>query len=267
MAHAHGSSESCLRCLRPVGGTHTDLCPQCLQQLRENGLSPAELRQLYERQHERPTSSLVYADTIPDPLLKYMASKIEKSSLILEVGSGGGHLGVRLAEEGLTRMICSDHTGKAVSVMRRRGLPRVVCLDAAHLPFVDAVVDAVISIEVLEHLQDVGAHIREVARVLRPGGTYIIKTPNKLIASVYYRLTGHHDIEIWHPSTLSAGDLNRILKAEGFEPTYLPTPLSGSQLRKLPAGALIRRLAALIPWNAIPKAIRPSLVCVAMKRA
>ena len=73
-------------------------------------------------------------------------------------------------------------------------------------------------------------------------------------------------MDIWHPSTLSAGELNRMLKAEGLAPKYLPTPLSGSQLRKLPAGALMRRLAALIPWNVIPTAIRPSLVCVALKK-
>ncbi len=47
---------------------------------------------------------------------------------------------------------------------------RLVCGDAAHLPFAAGVFDLVISVLAFEHFLDVPAVVAEVARVLRPGG-------------------------------------------------------------------------------------------------
>jgi SAM-dependent methyltransferase len=46
------------------------------------------------------------------------------------------------------------------------------------IPVPDAAVDLVISIDVHEHLDDCSAFNRELARVVRPGGTAIVTTPN-----------------------------------------------------------------------------------------
>ncbi|HEX6886190.1 MAG TPA: class I SAM-dependent methyltransferase [Planctomycetota bacterium] len=70
---------------------------------------------------------------------------------------------------------------------------RVVGGDAcAPLPFRDAVFDAVLSLEGIEHFEDQTGFLREVARVLRPGGTLILSTPNvlHLSARVSTFLTG-----------------------------------------------------------------------------
>lgn len=47
------------------------------------------------------------------------------------------------------------------------------------LPYADASFDVVMSANVLEHLTDVDLFFGEVARVLRPGGYFLAKTPNK----------------------------------------------------------------------------------------
>ena len=52
-----------------------------------------------------------------------------------------------------------------------------VLADAATLPFADAAFDCVIATEVLEHCADPAAVVREVARVLRPGGVALLTTP------------------------------------------------------------------------------------------
>lgn len=49
--------------------------------------------------------------------------------------------------------------------------------DALRLPFPDATADTVLSTELMEHLPDPRAFLSEVARVLRPGGAFILSVP------------------------------------------------------------------------------------------
>ena len=72
------------------------------------------------------------------------------------------------------------------SRFRAAGVPCVRADLAAPLPFASQAFDAVVSTEVVEHLEDPHRLIRECARILRPGGTLVLSTPN--ILSVYSRL-------------------------------------------------------------------------------
>ena len=53
-----------------------------------------------------------------------------------------------------------------------------VCGDAATLPFEAASFDVVTANMVVEHLSDPGTQFREIARVLKPGGRFVLHTPN-----------------------------------------------------------------------------------------
>ena len=80
--------------------------------------------------------------------------------------------------------------------------------DALHLPFPDATFDRVICSEVLEHIPDDVAAMRELVRVLRPGGTMAITVPrfgpeliNWALSDEYHNVPGGH-IRIYRRSIL-----------------------------------------------------------------
>jgi SAM-dependent methyltransferase len=92
--------------------------------------------------------------------------------------------------------------------------------DAFHLPFPDACFDRVICSEVMEHVHDFRAAVRELARVTRPGGSLAVTIPTATSEHLYLRLSddyfespGGH-IRIFRPRTLAEG-----LAAAGFATT------------------------------------------------
>jgi SAM-dependent methyltransferase len=83
--------------------------------------------------------------------------------------------------------------------------------DAFHLPFRDASFDRVICSEVMEHVHDYRGAARELARVVRPGGTLAVTIPTATSEHLYLRLgddyfesPGGH-IRIFRPRELARG--------------------------------------------------------------
>jgi SAM-dependent methyltransferase len=61
---------------------------------------------------------------------------------------------------------------------RRSNIRRVVLDDMTHSALPDASFDCVVAVEVIEHVADDEAFVREIHRVLRPGGQFLATTPN-----------------------------------------------------------------------------------------
>lgn len=95
----------------------------------------------------------------------------------LDAPCGAGALSLALIDKGL------DVFGVDVAHHPELKLPQdrltVADLDAG-VPYEDAHFDTVISVEGIEHLGGPRAFVRELGRVLKPGGTLIISTPNVL---------------------------------------------------------------------------------------
>jgi SAM-dependent methyltransferase len=71
--------------------------------------------------------------------------------------------------------------------------------DALALPFADGEFDRIVAAEVLEHIPDDIAAIRELIRVLRPGGTMAISVPRWLPEVVNWKLSDeYHNAEGGH---------------------------------------------------------------------
>ena len=61
--------------------------------------------------------------------------------------------------------------------------------DATRLPFADSAFDRVIASEIMEHIDDDAAAVRELARVLRPGGTIAVTVPSQFPEKVCWSLS------------------------------------------------------------------------------
>lgn len=95
---------------------------------------------------------------------------------ILEIGCGKGEL-LRLLRERGHDVAAIDADRDVVEQSPPELGVQLASGDA--LPFPDASFDLVLSFDVLEHIPDSDRHLREVRRVLKPGGHYLLQTPNK----------------------------------------------------------------------------------------
>lgn len=102
---------------------------------------------------------------------------------VLDVGCNTGYGTVRFAPVA-ARVVGVDVSPGAIEAARQRasdGRPEFVLTSGFELPFPGDSFDLVTSFQVLEHVPDPLAYLREIARVARPGGTVILATPNAAI--------------------------------------------------------------------------------------
>ena len=102
---------------------------------------------------------------------------------VLDVGCNTGYGTVRFVPVA-RRVVGVDVSPGAIDAARLRatdGRPEFVLTSGAALPFPDHSFDLVTSFQVLEHVSDPVAYLRELARVMRPGGELFLATPNAAI--------------------------------------------------------------------------------------
>jgi ubiquinone/menaquinone biosynthesis C-methylase UbiE len=136
----------------------------------------------------------------------------------LDVGCGDGrHL--RAAAARGSRAIGIDYDAAEVRHARARLGPAAyfVVADAAHLPFREGALDAVICTETLEHLPDDSAALAEIARVLRQEAPLLAAVPSHFTEMVYWRLSrGYWDTPGGHVRVYSPRALATTLAGAGL---------------------------------------------------
>ena len=184
-------------------------------------------RQSLGRSHQR-----IYR-TVADAL-----AARDAGGVLADIGCGTGELW--LALRGRFRSCLG------VDAVRYEGLPQDVEFHAADLdaglPLPDASVDAAAAVEVIEHLENPRAFVRELARIVRPGGWVVVTTPNQLSALslltliVKGRFSAFQDTSYpAHRTALLEIDLRRIMSECGLR----DLAVSYTRLGRLP----------LSPWH------------------
>jgi SAM-dependent methyltransferase len=127
---------------------------------------------------------------------------------LLDVGCGTGTMLVCLAGYGEARGIDADE--EAVRFCRRRGLENAEHVTSETLPFDDDAFNVVTALDVLEHVDDDTRMLREIRRVLRPGGTLLVSVP------AYRFLWGPQDEISHHKRRYTARQIGARAAAAGF---------------------------------------------------
>jgi 2-polyprenyl-6-hydroxyphenyl methylase/3-demethylubiquinone-9 3-methyltransferase len=102
---------------------------------------------------------------------------------VLDLGCGGGFMAEALARRG-ARVTGVDPAAKAVQAAREHAAAENLAIRyetgvGEALDFPDASFDAVVCVDVLEHVADLDRVLAEVTRVLRPGGWFLFDTINR----------------------------------------------------------------------------------------
>jgi SAM-dependent methyltransferase len=105
---------------------------------------------------------------------------------ILDAPCGAGALAVELARKGFD-VVAADVDAEAQVTLG--GRLRLADLNGP-LPWPDGAFDLVCSVEGIEHLENAFAFLREVRRVLRPGGVLLLTTPNTVSLRSRVRFLG-----------------------------------------------------------------------------
>ncbi|MFQ7502918.1 MAG: class I SAM-dependent methyltransferase [Alistipes finegoldii] len=125
---------------------------------------------------------------------------------MLEIGTGAGY-GIEVAAPRARRFVTVDKHAPAPEPLDR---PNVEFRQAVVPPLTspDRSFDCVISFQVIEHIKRDAEFVREIHRVLRPGGRFIVTTLNAPMS-----LTRNP----WHVREYTAEQLRRLLAARFSE--------------------------------------------------
>lgn len=119
--------------------------------------------------------------TYGEHLSRYLSVlDITKGKTVLDIASGAGY-GTKLIAGSAKKVYGIDYSADAVAYAQNKyGASNITYKvgDAHDLPLPDDSVDVVVSLETIEHLKDPKKFIKEVKRVLKKDGQFIVSTPN-----------------------------------------------------------------------------------------
>jgi SAM-dependent methyltransferase len=146
---------------------------------------------------------------------------------VLDAGCGEGY-GAAAIRRVATSVTAFDYDAAVVAHVAAT-YPDVEAVrgDLQRMPFADGTFEVVVHLQTIEHLHDQPGFLRECARVLRPSGTLVVTTPNRLTFSPGRETP----LNPFHTRELSPGELRDLLSEE-FAVTRMLGIRHGRRIRR-----------------------------------
>ena len=186
---------------------------------------------------------------------------LQAGQRILEIGSGRGSLLHELRARGLDAVGLETSADRIAEATARHGGLPIQQTSGVTLPYPDGTFDVVLSFDVFEHIPDSDAHLSEVRRVLKPGGWYLLQTPNKWTNTVFETIRWR-SFTRWrrdHCSLHTFGQLERRFRRHDFVTSFADVPVVNEFYRqkvRRHLGGLGILLLALVNPDRLPRRLR-----------
>lgn len=165
----------------------------------------------YYVQNSRYHAMTAGCDKTTHPQVRLLLALIRSGDLYAEVGCGGGAVLQKVAQ--CARVIGMDLSYLALNQSQQNMATAIplICAKGSAIPLRDDTFDGVYSFEVLEHLPDPLAAVREMIRIVKPGGFVLLSFPHRfsldlqlkkrlLVRIREYLLAGvRFCLDHWHP--------------------------------------------------------------------
>ncbi len=162
--------------------------------------------------------------------MDFQRFRVAPGDRVLDMGCGAGRHAFELYRRGAHVVAFDQDAEELAGVEKMFGAMRLageapadataetVQGDALDLPFPDDHFDAIIASEVLEHIPDDMRAMRELLRVLRPGGRLAVTVPSWLPERVCWALSeDYHTAPGGHVRIYTRAELEAKLKSVGFK--------------------------------------------------
>lgn len=177
---------------------------------------------------------------------------------MLDIGCGTGAMLDELRTYG--RVVGADFSEEALAFCRQRGARsgleyELVRADARALPFAANSFDVVTAMDIIEHIDRDKDALREIWRVLRPGGHLLATVP------AYQSLWSDHDVALHHHRRYTGPQFRDLVQRSGFDIERLSYTVSSL----LPAVWVFRQVNRLLHFRRRGGAPKADLVSVPPK--
>jgi len=142
-------------------------------------------------------------------LLRLWAARIPTNSKVVDIGAGVGKQSVLLKNEFGFDVIAVEQSDYGSNQCNKNGI-RTLQESAVKLSLNDGTIDAVIAMDVLEHIQEDSKALLEINRVLKSNGKILVTIP------AFKFMWSKHDEAVQHVRRYSKREITHKLRESGF---------------------------------------------------
>ncbi|WP_075063912.1 class I SAM-dependent methyltransferase [Ornatilinea apprima] len=122
-----------------------------------------------------PFYNRIFQRSQPPECLRFL--RLEPGTKLLDAGGGSGRVTTWLQGKGLF-IVVGDASLAMLRQARKVSELNTACMDTETLGFTEDTFDAILMVDALHHVKEQSQTLRELWRVVKPGGRIVIEEPN-----------------------------------------------------------------------------------------